>query len=302
MKFKNMFKMAFYAGIVLACMQACSSDEELVDTEEQEDSFSWSVRPEFIDTRPESEIATATLTSEDAFPVELKAGGRPDRPSFPDSDDESVDLSFTSDDGKYAVVIGISDYEGTINDLTYCDEDAEDWVVRLEEEGYEVITLIDSDATSDNIQDAIEELASLSVSGNEVAFAYSGHGSSGSIISQDFDYIDYSWFTTTFENSTSEKMFFTFDACQIGAMSAIDAEGRVVAVASDEDTYSYDGDSSTENGVFTYYQMLGFDSEGYIYVEDDCDYAVEKFESWSSQYNIDVAPSYTDSYDGYLDL
>ncbi|MBU4032299.1 MAG: PKD domain-containing protein, partial [Candidatus Thermoplasmatota archaeon] len=39
---------------------------------------------------------------------------------------------------KYALVIGISDYQGNDNDLSYCDEDADSWTTYLESQGYTV--------------------------------------------------------------------------------------------------------------------------------------------------------------------
>jgi hypothetical protein len=45
--------------------------------------------------------------------------------------------------GKYALVIGISDYDGGLNDLRYCDDDARDMKAALEGFGYTVLILID---------------------------------------------------------------------------------------------------------------------------------------------------------------
>ncbi len=280
MKVKNLFKVAFIALFALAMMQSCSKDEEQVITT---DDDSWSVRPDFatLDTRPTDVIMQYQVTDDHAVPAELTR---------------------LKTAGKYALVIGISDYSGTSNDLTYCDDDAEDWKNRLQAEGYSVTILKDLNATKSAIEDAVEDLASLSVAGNEIAFCYSGHGSSGNIISSDLYYIGASWFKTTFSSATSTKMMFSFDACQIGAMKKLRATGRVVAVASNRSLYSYDGTSAMANGVYTYYQMKGFDDLGYIYFETDCDYANDEMEDWASSVGVNVAPSYSDNYSGNLDL
>ena len=158
-------------------------------------------------------------------------------------------------------------------------------------------------ATQVAIENAINTLASQSIAGNEIAFVYSGHGSRGNIISTDLYYISSDWFKTKFLNATSTKMAFTFDACQIGAMAtALNANGRVIAVASDTKKYSYDGDATMQNGVFTYYQMKGFDVLNYIYFEPDCKYACEQMILWAKTVHVRVAPSYVDSYVGDLDL
>ena len=280
MKTQKWIKLSVLALLSGVMFISCQKEEAF--TPEVNVSEGFSVRPEFIDTRPASVIADFTLTSENAVAVKLNESGAK---------------------SKTAVVIGISDYAGTVNDLTYCDEDADDWAARLQTEGYSVTLLKDLNATSSNIQSALATLASQATSGNEIAFVYSGHGSSGNIISTDMVYISSSYFATTFSNSTSTKMMFTYDACQIGAMkTALAATGRVVIVGSDTRRYTYDGTAAMANGVFTYYQMEGFDLMGYDYLEDDSQYACTKFLAWAASVHVKVAPSYSDLYAGDFDL
>jgi hypothetical protein len=262
-------------------LTSCTKEDELLQDSGQP---TWTVRPDFatLDTRPPEVIAQFTVTEMDAVPVELstlKAGG------------------------KYALVVGISDYSGTANDLNYCDDDATDWKARLQTEGYTVTALLDLNATKANIEAAINILASQSVAGNEIAFCYSGHGSRGNIVSSDLYYISSTWFKTKFALAKSTKMMFCFDACQIGAMAtSLNASGRVIAVASNKTSYSYDGDATMKNGVYTYYQMKGFDQLNYIYVEPDCQYAGEEMIKWAKLHRVKVVPSYLDSYTGDFDL
>lgn len=282
MKTNKMIAIAFVAIMAGMFFQSCSKDNDVVQ-ETQETS--WSVRPDFatLDTRPADIIAKSQVTGDDATPAKL---------------DEA-----TPKGAKYALVIGISDYSGTSNDLTYCDDDANDWKARLQTEGYSVTILLDRNATKSAIQSAIASLASKAVAGTEIALCYSGHGSSGSIVTTDLYYISSSWFKTTFSTAKSKKMMFCFDACQIGAMAtALKATGRVIAVASNTRVYSYDGDATMRNGVFTYYQMKGFDQLGYTYLETDCSYACTQMKAWAKNKGLTVAPSYTDSYSGNFDL
>jgi len=289
MKTMKWIKFSFAALLAGMILQNCSKDEFVPETDLTKDELnsSYTVRPDFatVDTRPQSVIAEFQVTEKHAKPVEL-------------------DLS-TPKGAKCALVIGISDYVGTSNDLQYCDDDAIDWKNRLQAEGYTVTSLLDLAATKTAIEAAINTLASQSIAGNEIAFVYSGHGSSGSIVTSDLYYINNSWFKTVFTNAKSTKMMFSFDACQIGAMAtALNATGRVIAVASDTKLYSYDGDATMKNGVFTYYQMQGFDQVGYIYAEDDFKYACDKMKTWAStrKPRLRVAPSYVDSYAGLLDI
>lgn len=283
MKTKNWIKLAIVAMFISFIFVSCEKQDEILSSPDQP---SWNVRPDFasIDYRPADVIARHQVTGDDTEPVKLL----------------SSPLKAAN---KYALVIGISDYAGTANDLQYCDDDAVDWKNRLQAEGYNVTTLIDGPATKTAIENAVNNLASVSMAGNEIAFVYSGHGSKGNIISSDLYYISSTWFKTKFAAATSVKMMFSFDACQIGAMSTdLNSNGRVIAVASNKTSYSYDGDATMKNGVFTYYQMQGFDLLGYIYLEPDCKYACDEMIKWAKARKLRVVPSYVDSFTGDFDL
>jgi hypothetical protein len=282
MKMQKWMGFALIALLAVTLLQSCSKEDELLP---QSDQPGFTVRPDFalLDNRPPEIIAQFQVTGADAQPVEL--------------------LKSAKAGGKYALVIGISDYSGTANDLTYCDDDATDWKARLIKEGYSVTALLDLSATKTNIESAVDELASLSIAGNEIAFCYSGHGSKGGIVSTDLYYIGSSFFKTKFTAAKSTKMFFCFDACQIGIMGTdLNAPGRVIALASNKTSYSYDGDATMKNGVYTYYQMIGFDQLNYTYVEPDCQYAGEQMLIWAKKNRVKVVPSYVDSYSGNFDL
>jgi len=77
---------------------------------------------------------------------------------------------------KYALVIGIADYRGIMNDLRYCDDDAMEWKNFLENNGYTVKTLIDKQAKANNIETEINNLLALEDGNDFVVLTYSGHG------------------------------------------------------------------------------------------------------------------------------
>jgi hypothetical protein len=100
--------------------------------------------------------------------------------------------------GKYAVVSAISDYD-SINDLSFCDEDALDVYNYLTGKGYEVKVFYDRSyasnsfknipastgagssgrvnyATESNVRSAITSLASVAVSGSKFIYWQSSHG------------------------------------------------------------------------------------------------------------------------------
>ncbi|MBK6736304.1 MAG: caspase family protein [bacterium] len=278
-----MRKLTLVLGLLLAALlSGCSTDQPTSPADTATIDGAQFQRPEFIDERPEAVQQQFTLTEADVFTV---------TPASPDKVG-----------AKYALVIGISDYAGTTNDLTYCDDDAVDWRNYLQGQGYTVTTLLNLAATKSAIEAAVANLASLSIAGNEIAFAYSGHGSRGNMVTTDLYYISSAWFGGMFTSVGSTKMSFNFDACQIGAFgTALTKVGRVIALASDTRKYSYDGTAAMANGVFTYYQMLGFDQVGYVFAEDDDAYAVAQMKLWAATARVKVAPYYIDNFVGSLD-
>jgi len=78
---------------------------------------------------------------------------------------------------KTALCVGINNYPGTGSDLFGCVNDAKDWKKALEKRGFEVDTLLDSQAKAEAICEALEDMVRTAVKGDTVVFTYSGHGS-----------------------------------------------------------------------------------------------------------------------------
>ncbi|MEM2083414.1 MAG: caspase family protein [Nitrososphaerota archaeon] len=178
-------------------------------------------------------------------------------------------------DHKWAVIIGISDYYGTANDIKYADDDALDMLNTLiEVYGYQRdhIKLLISDynvnnATKSEIINAIEWLRGSEKAEDEVVFFYSGHGARGKANDGDKESIDEAivpyectaesliWdgeLKTLFAEFETSRIIFIFDSCYSGGMTDLKADGRIVVMASTENGLSYEGDE-WQNGVFTYY-------------------------------------------------
>lgn len=190
----------------------------------------------------------------------------------------------TSDpDHKWAVIIGISDYAGTENDIQYADDDALDMLKALiNVYGYKrenILLLISNyvvnNATRNDIINAINWLRNKEVAGDEVIFFYSGHGARGKANDGDKELIDEAivpyectvesliWdgeLKSMFSNFDTTRIIFIFDCCYAGGMTDLKAEVRIIVMASAENGVSYEI-SELENGVFTYY----FVEEGIIY-------------------------------------
>ena len=249
--------------VLVAGFVGCSKQNPIAPTVDEKYP-SGAQRPAFIDTRPADVIQQYTLV--DAQPVAL----------------DNTPTKAT----KYALVIGINAYAAP-NTLKNCVNDANDWATYLTGKGYTVTKLLDKAATQAGITTAVNNLAAKAIAGNTIVFMYSGHGSYSSsnsnFISQDLYYMSATWITSKFANAASTKMFFSFDACQIGQMKTKLAKT---------------GDTTMKNGVFTYYQMLGFSSQGYTYAEGDASYACTQMKNWGTANGCTCAPSYGDSYTG----
>lgn len=207
---------------------------------------------------------------------------------------------------KHAIIIGISDYPGTANDLNYCDDDARDMyealttVYGFEEDN--VILLLNETATRFNILDVIEKLNDTISEDDEVVFFYSGHGTKGKAMDDDKEVWDEGIYVhdepiwdgelkNYFSGFATSRIIFVFDTCLAGGMKKdLEADGRVIAMAATEGSLSYEI-PGLENGEFTYYfvdeGMLqgyanthdyddddNFEEIGQVTVEEAFDYAV----------------------------
>lgn len=77
---------------------------------------------------------------------------------------------------KHALCVGINDYPGSDSDLQGCVNDANDWGQALSERGFGVTTMLNGDATKQNIVHELKVLLAQAKSNDTVAFTYSGHG------------------------------------------------------------------------------------------------------------------------------
>lgn len=190
---------------------------------------------------------------------------------------------------RYAVVVGLANYEGTINDLCvadaktslenptienglayYCqDEDALNMKNALIGFGYpegNITHLRDYQATRAGIKNALDALASKIGENDEVVFFFSGHGTSGKLVSlKDRETIDEAIFT--YDNNyiwddelkawadslTVNRMVFAFDICLAGGMNDLGGDNRVIVMSSGENQSSYTfylGGTQTDTNVF----------------------------------------------------
>jgi hypothetical protein len=210
--------------------------------------------------------------AKDQVTVTVANGGTPPPPPPPGDGDGVV--------RKWALVIGISDYESDANYLTYCDDDANDWEDYLIGEGYSVTKILNRQATADNIYAAYMDLAANEDADDMVAFCYSGHGyyyrtiRESCLVSTDEYLLPSSEFASI--PFDSQHVFMFLDCCNIGTFSELCGTGWVAGIGSNTRTYTYDGTPDMGNGIYTYYAMEAI-SLGYTTAEDIVTYANNMF-------------------------
>ena len=76
----------------------------------------------------------------------------------------------------YAIITGVSNYEGTANDLTQSTKDAKSLASLYKSKGATVVLLTSQNATRANVIAAIRKVRNIATSNDRIVFSYSGHG------------------------------------------------------------------------------------------------------------------------------
>ena len=290
-----------FAALTLFLLFSCSENPPTQPdpTVSVDHSVTLVERPEFIETRPQSVVADFTLL-ETAVPYHA-AGKKPPPP--PPDDTISGDPN-PNPPHKYAYIVGISDYEGTANDLQFCDDDAQGMKSWLQGEGFTCRMDLDLAATADNITAGLEWLISNAAPGDEIAFSYSGHGgrsSAGSaLISADLYYVTHGYVMSYFNAVDCSKKLVAIDACVIGDFHSDVVNGTYMATASNRRN-SYDA-PDLGHGAWTYYWLNGTEVNNLVYAEEAAPYAEAGMKAWAALYRLKVDPKHTDAYEGQMDM
>lgn len=231
-------------------------------------------------------------------------------------------LGAPSSGDKYAIIVGISNYPGTANDLQYCDDDAQAMNNALTTlYGYSsdnIHLLLDMDASFTAIRDAINVTKSQAMTGDEVVFFFSGHGTSGrasdgdnekideAILSHDGSSLVAIWdgqLKDWFAGFKTQRIIFIFDSCLAGGMTDLQAPRRVINMACSESGVSYE-DDSWENGQFTYFfvdkGMLASKADKYDNIAGVADVTIEEAFDYAKANCRKQTPAISDSFDDDL--
>jgi hypothetical protein len=274
----------------------CSNSGDLT-APQQEQAIVLVERPEFIDLRPTSVIEEHLLTATMQESIWKKPP--------PDTGGTGGDDPNPNPPHKYAYVVGISDYEGTVNDLQFCDEDAAEMISYLRSQGFTIRSDVDRNATAAAIEAGLQWLVASAVPGDEIAFCYSGHGAKApgygsSIISTDLYYVTHGFVMSYINQANCSKKLVTLDACVIGDFHSDVVTGTVMATAS-TNCNSYDA-PDLNNGAWTYFFLEGAEDQGMPYAEDIASYAESEMKAWAKMYRLRVCPAHTDAYTGSFDI
>jgi hypothetical protein len=234
-------------------------------------------------------------------------------------------LGTPSSGDKYAILVGISDYPGTANDLQYSDDDAQAMNNTLTTlYGYSpsnIHLLLNMNASFTAIRDAIDDIKSKAVAGDEVVFFFSGHGTKGRADDGDDEKIDEAivshdgnpsgsliaiWdgqLRDWFSGFNTSRIIFIFDSCLAGGMTDLQGPGRVINMACSESGVSYE-DASWQNGQFTYFfvdqGMLASKADKYNNIPSVADVTIEEAFDYAKANCRMQTPTISDSFSNDL--
>jgi hypothetical protein len=292
---KRLLVLLSLCGLLLALYGCSDQTNVTAPIDDQTPTGAFVQRPEFIDNRPDDVKLAYTR-----FGTPILNTDRVEAP-----DQATVDPN-PAPAHKYAYVIGISDYDGTANDLTYCDDDARDVIAYLNTQGFTIRSDVDYAASAANIEVGLNWLKTVAVPGDEIAFFYSGHGTKirptggSSIISRDLYYLTHTYVMGYLNGANCTKKTINLDACVIGDFHLDCKTGTVLSTASTS-KYSYDA-ADLQNGAWTYYFLYAAQNLGMIYNEEISTYAEAQMKIWATAHKVKVDPKHTDMYTGDLDI
>ena len=180
----------------------------------------------------------------------------------------------------YAVLVGVSEYEQSANNLTYCHRDAIEMYALLKDytPPDRMKLLTNKQAKHDNIVYYTRQLFQQAQADDIVIFFFAGHGNNDVFFAHD-KALYFSILKSIFKQSKANRKLIFADACFSGtlrqsgnpAASANTDLGKNVLLflSSRSNQYSHEN-SALRNGIFTYFLLAGLrggadvNKDGYI--------------------------------------
>ena len=146
----------------------------------------------------------------------------------------------------YAVITGVSNYEGAENDLTQSTKDAKSLASLYKSKGATVVLLTSRNATRANIIAAIRKVKGVATANDRIIFSYSGHGVENKICSyasSPAEMLSYDDLFRELDQCTAKNIVCYIDACYSGtAVNSLRSNSRYIVFLS-----SRSSETSSEN-------------------------------------------------------
>ena len=218
---------------------------------------------------------------------------------------------------KWAVIVGVSNYAVSANNLNYCDDDASAYYnfLRSDEGGAvpenHIMLLNNEAATADNIIAACNAIFAQASAGDIVIFYFSGHGAENYFCAHDRAFL-HNDIKVILQNSPAKRKMMIGDACFSGSMIAQPAtsedtyaqyynkeqDGIAFIAASQRDKVSVEM-HQLGHGLFTYHFLNGLrncaandDNNAYVDISELRDYIKVQFKNSDKQ-----TPKFGGAYD-----
>ncbi len=123
----------------------------------------------------------------------------------------------------YAVITGVSNYEGTVNDLTQSSKDAKNLSTLYKSKGAHVTLLTSKYATREKVIETIRKIASVAKPTDHIVFSYSGHGMPNMLCTYSENQspmLSYSELFTELDKCQAADIVCYVDACFSGTASS----------------------------------------------------------------------------------
>ena len=215
-----------------------------------------------------------------------------------------VVLPFSLQGRIFAVFVGISEYEQSVNNLTYCHRDAMAMYELMKEYATPecMILLTDKQAKHDDIVYHTKQLFQQAQSEDIVIFFFSGHGYFNLFCAYDKN-LHFSTLQKIFQECKAQRKLIFADACYSGTMrqeggqsasNQSSAENNVLLFLSSRSDQTSRENALLRNGIFTYFLLAGLrggadtNKDGYITARELFDFVNPRVKQRSNATQVPV--------------
>lgn len=152
-------------------------------------------------------------------------------------------LALTINARTYVLIAGVSNYQGTENDLQQSTKDAKAFYKVMKTQTNDITIVTSRNATTDNVKNKLTKIAQTANSNDRIIFFYAGHGTPGSICLYD-KFLSYREIVTIMKACKAKEKLLIVDACHAGSVATDDGyrlngnDGIVCLMACRPDEYS----------------------------------------------------------------